>query len=84
MTRFLSASQSLQVLRFAACLALLGGLASVCRADVLEVRSGDAMLGLDGATGALVRLADAEAGLEFAIEGQELFRLVVIPPGGDP
>lgn len=84
MTRFLSASQSLEALRFAACLALLGGLTSVCRAEVLEVRSGDAVLGLDGATGALVRLADAGAGLELAIEGQELFRLVVIPPGGDP
>ena len=81
MARFSSASPSFG---FAACLALLGGLASVCRAEVLEVRSGDAVLGLDGATGATVRLADAGAGLELAGRDQELFRLVVVPPGGDP
>ena len=84
MTRFLSASQSLEALRFAACLALSVGLANACRAEVLEVRSGDAVLGLDGATGAPVRLADAGAKLELAGRDQELFRLVVIPPGGDP
>ena len=53
-------------------------------AEVLEVRSGDAVLGLDGATGAPVRLADVGAGLELAGGGQELFRLVVIPSGADP
>ena len=53
-------------------------------AEVLEVRSGDAILGLDGATGAPVRFADVGAGLELAGGSQELFRLVVIPPGADP
>ena len=53
-------------------------------AEVLEVRSGAARLGLDGATGALLRFADPEAGLELAGGGQDLFRLVVIPPGADP
>ncbi len=53
-------------------------------AEVLEVRSGAACLGLDGATGALLRFADPEAGLELAGGGQELFRLVVSPPGADP
>ena len=81
MARFSSASPSCG---FAACLALLGGWASICRAEVLEVRSGDAVLGLDGATGAPVRLADAGAQLELAGRDQELFRLVVVPPGGDP
>jgi len=81
MTRFFAASPSLTL---AACLALLGGSAGVCRAEVLELRSGDACLGLDGATGTPVRLADIETGLELTAEGQELFRLVVIPPGDDP
>jgi hypothetical protein len=53
-------------------------------AQVLEVRSGDAVLGLDGATGAPVRLAETGTGWELAVEGQELFRLIVIPPGADP
>ncbi len=53
-------------------------------AEVLEVRSGDAVLGLDRATGAPVRLADVKTGLELAGKDQELFRLVVIPPGADP
>ena len=39
-------------------------------AEVLEVRSGAACLGLDGATGALLRFADPEAGLELAGGGQ--------------
>ena len=52
--------------------------------EILELRSGDAILGLDGATGAPVRLADGRAGLQFAGGGQELFRLAVILPGGDP
>lgn len=38
-------------------------------AEVLEVRSGDAILGLDGATGAPVRFADPRAGLELASGG---------------
>ncbi|NQT15037.1 MAG: hypothetical protein HQ582_19935, partial [Planctomycetes bacterium] len=53
-------------------------------AEVLEVRSGDAVLELDGATGAPLRLADVGAELELAGGGQELFRLVVIPSGADP
>jgi len=52
-------------------------------AEVLEVRSGDTILGLD-ATGAPVRLADVRNALELAGGDQELFRLVVIPPGADP
>ena len=53
-------------------------------AEVLEVRSGDSVLGLDEATGVPVGLADAKAGLELVGGDQELFRLVVIPPGADP
>jgi len=53
-------------------------------AEVLEVRSGATILGLDGATGAPVRLADIKDGLELAGGDRELFRLVVIPPGADP
>ena len=53
-------------------------------AEVLEVRSGEAILGLDGATGAPVRFADTAAGLELASGGRELFRLAVILPGADP
>ncbi len=81
MARFSSASPSFG---FAACLALVGSLASVCRAEVLEVRSGDAVLGLDRATGAPVRLADAGAKLELTGRDQEWFRLVVVPPVGGP
>ncbi len=51
--------------------------------EVFEVRSGDTVLELDGATGAPVRLADTAGGLGLA-GGQELFRLVLIPPGADP
>ena len=53
-------------------------------ADVVELRNGDAVLGLDRATGAPVRLADVGTGLELAGRDQELFRLVVVPPGSDP
>ena len=52
-------------------------------AEMLELRSGNTVLGLDKATGASVRLADANAGLELASGGRELFRLLVIPPGTD-
>ena len=64
--------------------AVLFALRGPAAAEVLGVRSGDAVLGLDGATGAPVRLADVEAALELAGGGQELFRLVVIPSGVDP
>lgn len=53
-------------------------------AEVLDVRSGDAVLGLDGATGAPARLADVKAGMELAGGGRELFRLVVLPSDTNP
>ncbi len=54
-------------------------------AEVYEVRSGNAVLKVDGATGALVWFADTAGGLGLDSGGQELlFRLVVIPPGTDP
>lgn len=53
-------------------------------AGVIEVRSGDAILGLDEATGSPVRFADARSGSEFAAGGEGLFQLVVVPRGGDP
>jgi hypothetical protein len=56
----------------------------VAVADVIEVRSGNAILGMDAATGALVRFADTEAKLELGSGGQSLFRLVVILPNTDP
>jgi hypothetical protein len=61
--------------------------ASLCLAsglvlgETFDLRSGNAILGLDATTGALVRLADTVAGLELAHEGAELFRLVVVPQG---
>jgi len=45
-------------------------------AEVLEVRSGDAILGLDAATGAPVRLLDEGTGLELAGEGRRRCGLV--------
>ncbi|MBN2450144.1 MAG: hypothetical protein JXR77_07125, partial [Lentisphaeria bacterium] len=53
-------------------------------AAVYEIRSGDAVLALDEATGGPVRVADAAAGLEFGAGAEPLFRLLVVPPGGDP
>lgn len=50
---------------------------------MVEVRSGDVVLELDGATGGPVRLADLGAGLELVASGRELFRLVVIPSDTD-
>lgn len=65
-------------------LGLVAGILGVARAGVLELRSGSALLGLDGATGSPVRFADAGKGLEFASGGEGLFRLVVAPRDGDP
>ncbi len=53
-------------------------------AEVLEVHSGNAVLRLGEATGAPLQLADTKTGLELAGKRQELFRLVVVPPGADP
>ncbi|MCY2989979.1 MAG: DUF6259 domain-containing protein [Planctomycetota bacterium] len=53
-------------------------------AEVLEVRSGAAVLGLDGTTGAPVRFADTGAELELGRGGRELFRLVVSSSAADP
>lgn len=63
---------------------VLAGILAVASAATIELRSGDGVLGLDGATGSVVRFADAGRGLEFAGGGEGLFRLVVIPRGGDP
>ncbi len=62
----------------------LAGILAVASAATIELRSGDGILGVDGATGLVVRFADAAKGLEFVGGGEGLFRLVVIPRGGDP
>ncbi len=64
--------------------AMLLGIAGAFGAGTIELRSGDAILGLDAGTGSPIRFADVAAKSEFAVSGEALFRLVVIPPGGDP
>ena len=64
--------------------AMLLGIGGAFGAGTIELRSGDAILGLDAGTGSPIRFADAAAKSEFAVAGETLFRLVVVPPGGDP
>lgn len=64
--------------------AVLLEIAGAFGAGTIELRSGDAILGLDAGTGSPIRFADIAAKSEFAVAGDALFRLVVIPPGSDP
>lgn len=64
--------------------AVLLGMAGASGAGTIELRSGDAILGLDAGTGSPIRISDAVTKSEFAAAGEGLFRLVVISRGGDP